>query len=109
MGKVSSTGKVQLTHVFAGPNNEYGYGLSVRQTSDGGFIVGGGANYVVSSSYTESEIAVFKLDSTGALVWQRNYAAGTGGYFDSLALTSDGGFSVNASGYHQQTSTKSSK
>jgi hypothetical protein len=105
IAKLSSTGQVQWTHVFAGPNNESGYGLSVRQTSDGGFIVGGEVNYVVSSSYTESEIAVFKLDSTGALVWQRNYAAGTEVYFDSLALTSDGGFIVSASVDQQQTST----
>jgi hypothetical protein len=105
IAKLSSMGQVQWTHVFAGPNNEYGYGLSVRQTSDGGFIVGGDANYVVSPSYTESEIAVFKLDSTGALVWQRNYAAGTGVYFDSLARTSDGGFIVSASVDQQQTPT----
>src|SRR5215470_195385 len=88
IAKLSSTGQVQWTHVFAGANNEYGYGLSVRQTSDGGFIVGGDADYVISPSYTESEIAVFKLDSTGALAWQHNYAAGTDVYLDSLALTS---------------------
>ena len=105
IAKLSSTGQVQWTHVFAGPNNEYGYGLSVRQTSDGGFIVGGDADYVVSSSYTESEITVFKLDSTGALVWQRDYAAGTDVYLDSLALTSDGGFIVSASVDQQQTSS----
>jgi len=105
IAKLSSTGQLEWRHVFAGPNNEYGYGLSVRQASDGGYIVGGEANYVVSSSYTESEIAVFKLDSTGALVWQRNYAAGTDVYFDSLALTSDGGFIVSASVDQQQTST----
>ncbi|PYK24742.1 MAG: hypothetical protein DME59_12370 [Verrucomicrobia bacterium] len=105
IAKLTSRGQVQWTHVFAGPNNEYGYGLSVRQTSDGGFIVGGDANYVVSPSYTESEIAVFKLDSTGALVWQRNYAAGTGVYFDSFALTSDGGFIVSGSVDQQQTPT----
>src|SRR5215469_4819038 len=105
IAKLTSTGQVQWTHVFAGPNNEYGYGVSVRQTSDGGFIVGGDANYVVSSSYTESEITVFKLDSTGALVWQRDYAAGTGVYFDSLAVTSDGGFIVSGSVDQQQTPT----
>src|SRR6516162_6244467 len=105
IAKLTSTGQVQWTHVFAGPNNEYGYGLSVRQTSDGGFIVGGEANYVVSSSYTESEITVFKLDSTGALVWQRNYAAGVDAYLQSLALTSDGGLIVSASVDQQQTST----
>src|SRR5215469_9699418 len=105
IAKLTSTGQLEWTHVFAGPNNEYGYGVSVRQTSDGGFIVGGDANYVVSSSYTESEITVFKLDSTGALVWQRDYAAGTGVYFDSLAVTSDGGFIVSGSVDQQQTPT----
>src|SRR5246500_484485 len=29
IAKLSSTGQVQWTHVFAGANNEYGYGLSV--------------------------------------------------------------------------------
>jgi hypothetical protein len=105
IAKLSSTGQVQWTHVFAGANNEYGYGLAVRQTSDGGFIVGGDADFVINPSYTESEIDVFKLDSTGALVWQRNYAAGTDVYFDSLALTSDGGFIVSGSVSQQQTST----
>jgi hypothetical protein len=82
--------------------------LAVRQTSDGGYIVGGDADFVISPSYTESEIAVFKLDSTGALVWQRDYAAGTGVYFDSLALTSDGGFIVSASVSQQQNQTYTS-
>ena len=108
IAKLSSTGQIQWTHVFAGPSNEYGYGLSVRQTSDGGYIVGGDANYVISPSYTESEITVFKLDSTGALVWQRDYTTGTGVYFDSLALTSDGGFVVSASVDQEQNQTYTS-
>jgi len=37
-----------------------------------------------------SKITVFKLDSTGTLVWQRGYAAGVDAYFQFLALTSDG-------------------
>src|SRR5262249_3414731 len=108
IAKLTSTGQVQWTHVFAGPTNEYGYGLSVPQSSDGGYIVGGDANYVISPSYTESKIAVFKLDSTGALVWQRNYAAGTDVYLDSLALTSDGGFIVSASIDQEQNETYTS-
>src|SRR5215469_12101463 len=108
IAKLSSTGQVQWTHVFAGASNEYGYGLSVRQTSDGGYIVGGDANYVISPSYTESEIDVFELDSTGALVWQHDYAAGTDVYLDSLALTSDGGFIVSASVDQEQNQTYTS-
>src|SRR5215472_18979611 len=68
---------------------------SVRQTADGVYIVGGEVSYSVTSSYTESEITVFKLDSTGKLVWQRDYAAGVDAYFQSLALTSDGGAVVS--------------
>src|SRR5215469_14348817 len=91
IAKLSSTGQVQWTHVFVDPNSQYSAAYSVRQTADGGYLVGGEVSYVVTSSYTESEITVFKLDSTGTLVWQRDYAAGVDAYFQSLALTSDGG------------------
>ncbi len=96
IAKLSSTGQIQWTHVFVDPNNRYGAAYSVRQTADGGYIVGGEVSYGVTSSYTESEITIFKLDSTGALVWQRDYAAGVDAYLQSLALTSDGGAIVGA-------------
>jgi hypothetical protein len=95
IAKLSSTGHLEWTHVFVDPNSQYGAAQSVRQTADGGYIVGGEVSYAVTSSYTESEIVVFKLDSTGTLVWQRNYAAGVDAYFQSLALTSDGGAIVS--------------
>jgi hypothetical protein len=76
IAKLSSTGQLQWTHVFVDPNSYYRAAYSVRQTVDGGYMVGGEVSYAVTSSYTESEITVFKLDSTGTLVWQRDYAAG---------------------------------
>ena len=91
IAKLSSTGQLQWTHVLVDPNSQYSAAYSVRQTADGGYIVGGEVSYVVTSSYTESKITVFKLDSTGTLVWQRAYAAGADAYLQSLALTSDGG------------------
>jgi hypothetical protein len=95
IAKLNSTGQLQWTHVFVDPNSQYSAASSVRQTADGGYLVGGEVSYAVTSSYTESEIAVFKLDSTGTLVWQRDYAAGEDAYFQSLALTSDGGAIVS--------------
>jgi len=95
IAKLSSTGQIQWTHVFVDPNSQYSAAYSVRQTADGGYIVGGEVSYTVTSSYTESKITVFKLDSTGTLVWQRDYAAGVDAYFQSLALTSDGGAIVS--------------
>jgi hypothetical protein len=91
IAKLSSTGQLQWTHVLVDPNSQYSAASSVRQTADGGYIVGGEVSYTVTPSYTQSEITVFKLDSTGALVWQRDYAAGVDAYFQSLGLTSDGG------------------
>ena len=97
IAKLSSTGQLQWTHVFVDPKSQYSAAYSVRQTADGGYLVGGEVSYVVNSSYTESEITVFKLNSTGTLVWQRDYAAGEEAYFLSLALTSDGGAIVSGS------------
>src|SRR5499427_4526178 len=91
IAKLSSTGQVQWTHVFVDPKSQYSAASSVRQTADGGYLVGGEVSHVVTPSYTESEITVFKLDSTGKLVWQRDYAAGVEAYLQSLGLTSDGG------------------
>lgn len=85
IAKLSSSGQIQWTHVFADPNSQYSAAYSVRQTTDGGYLVGG------LVSYTDAEITVFKLDSTGNLVWQRDYAAGNDAYFQHLGLTSDGG------------------
>jgi hypothetical protein len=75
IAKLSATGQLQWTHVFVDPNSYYSAAYSVRQTADGGYMVGGEVSYVVTPSYTESEITVFKLNSTGTLVWQRDYAA----------------------------------
>src|SRR5215470_16053450 len=96
IAKLSSTGQLQWTHVLVDPNSQYSAAYSVRQTADGGYIVGGEVSYSVTSSYTESEITIVKLDSTGTLVWQRDYAAGVDAYLQSLALTSDGGAIVGA-------------
>src|SRR5256885_7523783 len=77
VAKLSSTGQIQWQHVFVDPNSQYSTAYVVRQTPDGGYIIGGELNYYVSASYTASEILVFKLDPTGTLVWQHDYSIGT--------------------------------
>jgi len=62
-----------------------GAAYSVRQTADGGYIVGGEVSHAVTSSYTESAITVFTLTSSGTLVAQRDYGAGLDAYVQSLA------------------------
>jgi len=108
IAKLSSTGQLQWTHVYVDPKSDYSAAYSVRQTADGGYIVGGEVSYPITSSYTESEITVSKLDSTGKLVWQRDYAAGVDAYLQSLALTSDGGAIVSGTVFTETATTYTS-
>jgi hypothetical protein len=101
IAKLNSTGQLQWTHLFVDPNSYYSSANSVRQTADGGYLVGGVVTYSVTPSYSESEITVFKLDSTGKLVWQHEYAGGEDAYLQFLALTSYGGAIFNGTIYTQ--------
>jgi hypothetical protein len=108
IAKLSSTGQIQWMHLLVDPNSNYSAAYSVRQTADGGYLVGGQVSYVVTPSYTESEITLFKVDSTGKMVWQRNYAAGLDAYLQYMELTSDGGAIVGATVYTNPGSTPTS-
>jgi hypothetical protein len=105
IAKLSSTGQIQWMHLLVDRNSDYSAAYSVQQTADGGYLVGGQVSYVVTSSYTQSEIVIFKLDSTGNMVWQRNYAAGLDAYLQYMELTSDGGAIVGATVYTNPGST----
>src|SRR5215469_772339 len=105
IAKLSSTGQIQWMHLLVDPNSNFSSAYAVQQTADGGFLVGGQVSYVVNPSYTESEIVLFKLDSTGNMVWQRNYAAGLDAYLQYMELTSDGGAIVGATVYTNPGST----
>jgi hypothetical protein len=105
IAKLSSTGQIQWMHLLVDPNSDYSSAYAVQQTADGGYLVGGQVSYVVNPSYTQSEIVLFKLDSTGNMVWQRNYAAGLDAYLQYMELTSDGGAIVGATVYTNPGST----
>ncbi len=76
---------------------------SAQQTLDGGFIVAGGSNTWGNQPSTciptlidcKFHDWVFKLNSTGGMVWQKTYG-GTGNseYANSVDQTADGGFVV---------------
>jgi uncharacterized delta-60 repeat protein len=87
--KLSSTGDVEWQNTYGG--NDLDSPSSVQQTSDGGYIVVG---FTWSFGAGNSDIWVLKLDSTGAVTWQKTY----GGTGQELTLcgqqTLDGGFIV---------------
>src|SRR6266702_4809724 len=95
--KVDPTGKIQWANDLQfSTSSSYGpetWPFDLQTTTDGGFVIAG-YTFAPAGSYNPF---VFKLDSTGALVWQHSYLVGDESYVDSLALTSDGGYIVSGS------------
>ncbi len=108
--KLSSTGTLQWQKCLGGTLDDIAY--SVKQTTDGGYIVAGTAgsnNGNVTGNNGAENAWVVKLTSTGTITWQECYG---GPVFDgarSIQQTSDGGYvfagtassnSVDVSGNH---------
>ena len=62
---------------------------SIRQTSDGGYIVAGGT---FSFGTGNDDIWVIKLDSSGEIAWQKTYGGNNYEESSSIQQTSDGGY-----------------
>ena len=82
------------------PPGSYSYGVSLQQTVDGGYVLGGGTLGCGSDAlcpFLSGRQCAFveKLDATGNLVWARVYASGANdrdnGFWE-IRQTSDGGF-----------------
>ena len=80
-----------------------GYGLtidnhaySIRQTSDGGYIVIGDVWRQGQYGVFDSSIALFlRLDALGNIIWEKTYAAGNVNRPFSVGETSDQGFIIS--------------
>jgi len=77
-------------------------GVSAQQTTDGGYIVGGGEyNYKSCGSGSVQEAIVEKLDSGGNVSWSKIYPMGSNGDgITAIKQTADGGF-VAAGGVYE--------
>jgi len=81
-----------------GGPGDYAYGVSVQQTADGGYILGGqtidcGSGSTCAPLSGRSCALVEKLDSAGKLTWARVYAVSlTGTVIDQIRQTTDGGY-----------------
>lgn len=94
--KTNSTGNIQWQKSLGGSSTQHA--LSIQQTSDNGYIIGGVTGNIadgdVTQVYGESDYWIVKLDSSGNIVWQKSLG-GTG--YDvarSIRQTFDGGYIV---------------
>jgi hypothetical protein len=112
--KLSATGAPQWQRAIgcAGtPPGDYADGLSIAQTADGGYVIGGGTIGCGSgtscppSSGLECAL-VERLSATGAVTWAKVYPAGaSGSSIRKVQQTSDGGYIAvgTATDAHQHT------
>jgi uncharacterized delta-60 repeat protein len=90
--KLNSGGSIAWQKTYGGSGDDEAY--SVRQTSDGGYIVAGTTNSFGTPGY---DAWVLKLNSAAGIVWSKTYG---GSYFDiayAIQNTSDGGYIVAGS------------
>ena len=100
--KLNSTGTVQWQKTFGG--SEFDSASSVRQTSDGGFIVIGNTssnNFDVSGNTGETDAWVVKLSNLGVIEWQKTIGGSGTDFETSIEQTTDGGYIL--SGYANST------
>jgi hypothetical protein len=87
--KTDSSGKEQWNRTYGGTGENVAQ--SVKQTSDGGYIVAG---YTISFDLSKAVFLLVKTDSSGNQQWNRTYGGTAHDEGYSVLQTSDGGYIV---------------
>jgi len=93
--KLSAFGDIEWKRAYGGTNNEWAY--AVRQTRDGGYVIAGKSmsnNGDVSGNHGKEDAWVLKLDSGGAIEWQRSLGGSGWDAAYALDITTDGGYVI---------------
>uniref|UniRef100_A0A7V3E6M8 T9SS type A sorting domain-containing protein n=1 Tax=Ignavibacterium album TaxID=591197 RepID=A0A7V3E6M8_9BACT len=87
--KTDSLGNMQWNKFFGGTDVDRGF--SVRQTTDGGYILTG---YTASSGAGLDDMLLIKTDAAGNAQWQKTFGGTGRDYGNSVVQTSDEGFVI---------------
>ena len=92
VAKLDSAGNIEWNDCYGGTDTETG--KSVRQTPDGGYLLGASArsdSLDVSSNHGKEDCWIVKIDSFGAIEWEQTYGGTEFEYITCAVLTDDGG------------------
>ena len=93
--KLNNLGTTQWQKYYGGTSSDAAY--SIQQTTDGGYIVAGetnSSNTDVTNNNGSFDCWVLKLNSLGALQWQKALGGSSFDYGKSVQQTTDGGYIV---------------
>ncbi len=93
--KLNSSGNRVWDRSYGG--NELEVLEEVRQTSDGGYVLGGFSNSGATGTktslpYGAGDFWLVKIDATGTQLWDRSFGGSGDEAISSLEITSDGGY-----------------
>jgi hypothetical protein len=87
--KTNSVGDTLWTRAYGGAGADYGY--SVRQTTDGGYIVAGTTRL---SPNFDVNVYLIKTNASGDTLWTSKYGGGADDEGNSVQQTTDGGYII---------------
>ncbi len=85
--KTDSSGNAVWTQILGEMDDDYGW--SVQQTSDGGYVVAGETDSIVSGGIAGW---LLNTDASGNQLWHRTFGGAGDGWCYSVQQTSDGGY-----------------
>jgi hypothetical protein len=87
MMKIDADANVLWTKIYGGSNRDDTY--DIKSTDDGGFMIAGTTK---TFGQGDGDAYIAKLDSSGALIWNKVYGTGNFEGFNHIRKTDDGGF-----------------
>jgi len=87
--KLDPLGIIEWSKVYGGGSDDYG--LRVKQTADGGYILSGFMNGL---GFGGTDIALIKTDALGNTLWMNVYGGAGGEWGNYVEQTNDGGYLV---------------
>ena len=93
--KVDVSGNILWQKTMGGSGQDFLF--SVKQTTDGGYIVGGSSDSNISGDKTENsrggfDFWILKLDVSGNITWQKTYGGNQPEFDVHVFQTADGGY-----------------
>src|SRR6266478_2537796 len=85
----STSAQVTFEKTYGGPGSDIG--LSVQQTSDGGYVIVGQTQSYGAGSW---DVYVVKTNSSGDTLWTKTYGGTNNDVGYSIRQTTDGGYII---------------